>query len=284
MRKKGRKWLLRILMIVIMLTGAARLFMYKIRNGFPVSYETDPPRTDFPKGKPAVLVFSKTTGYRHSGSIDAAKKVFQQLGNQHGWFVYETEEGGVFNPAQLRRFQVVIFNNCTGRLLNKQQQQAAMQYVTAGGVLMGIHGAGDFSHDDWPWYKTHLVGTEFSHHPLKPQLQAASVHRENAAAAALLTRIPATWTHTDEWYIYFSQPRNVHVLAYIDGTRIIPDGNLPLMGGKNFGMGMYHPVAWYRSVGKGKTFYTSMGHNAAVWKDSNFVQLLDNALQWSVKP
>jgi hypothetical protein len=47
-------------------------------------------------------------------------------------------------------------------------------------------------------------------------------------------------------------------------------------------MGTYHPVAWYHSVGKGKTFYTSMGHSKDVWQNGNFLILLENALQWLI--
>ena len=71
------------------------------------------------------------------------------------------------------------------------------------------------------------------------------------------------------------------MVSYIDGDKISPNGNLLWMKDKNFGMGKYHPVAWYGTAGKGKTFYTSMGHSGAVWQDTHFVRLLENALQWS---
>jgi len=72
------------------------------------------------------------------------------------------------------------------------------------------------------------------------------------------------------------------VVSHIDGDRIIPNGNMLFINDKNFGMGKHHPVAWYRTVGQGKTFYTSMGHSAAVWQDTHFVQLLENALRWTL--
>ena len=48
-------------------------------------------------------------------------------------------------------------------------------------------------------------------------------------------------------------------------------------------MGKDHPVAWCKQIGKGKTFYTSMGHDESVWKDGNFVQLIENAINWTLK-
>jgi hypothetical protein len=42
----------------------------------------------------------------------------------YNWFLYGTEEGGIFNPEQPEIFDVVIFGNRTGRLLNDAQQKA----------------------------------------------------------------------------------------------------------------------------------------------------------------
>lgn len=269
-----------ILSLLVLLIGAGGLFIYKVKNGFPVSYETDKPTINFPTDQPAILVFSKTTAFRHGESIDASKPIFQEMAKRNNWFVYETEDGGVFNPEQLRQFKAVIFNNSTGPVLNEEQQQALAQYVEAGGALIGIHGAGDNSHK-WPWYETNLLGTQFSHHPLNPQFQKADVQVETAVDSTLTQKLPASWNHEDEWYVFFGQPKGVKIVSYINGDKIIPNGNMLWIKDKNFGMGNYHPVAWYRSVGKGKTFYTSMGHSGAVWKDSQFVQLVENALRWA---
>ncbi len=280
--KKGIKIVLwSLLGLVVLLGAAAGLFFYKVNNGFPVSYETEKPSINFPANQPAVLLFSKTTGFRHGESIDASKPIFREMGRRNNWFVYETEEGGVFNREQLGHFKAVIFDNSTGRVLNDEQQQALSQYVEAGGALLGIHGSGDGSHH-WPWYETNLLGARFSHHPLNPQLQKTDVRVDTGVDSTLVRNLPPSWTHTDEWYIFFSQPKDVKIVSYINGDKIIPSGNLLFIKDKNFGMGKYHPVAWYRTVGKGKTFYTSMGHNAVVWQDANFVNLLENAVWWTL--
>ena len=52
---------------------------------------------------------------------------------------------------------------------------------------------------------------------------------------------------------------------------------------KNFGMGKDHPVAWYKQTGKGKTFYTSMGHSETAWQNQHVVRLLETALQWTIQ-
>jgi uncharacterized protein len=270
-----------VLGLIVLLVAAGGLFFYKVQNGFPVSYETEKPVINIPANQPAILVFSKTTGFRHGESIDASKAVFSRIAQQNHWFIYETEEGGVFNPEQLRKFKAVIFNNSTGRVLNDEQQAALSQYVEQGGALLGIHGSGDGSHH-WPWYETNLLGTRFSHHPLSPQFQKADVHVETAVDTTFTKNLPTSWSHEDEWYVFFGQPKGVKVVSYINGDAIIPNGNMLWIKDKNFGMGKYHPVAWYRPVGKGKTFYTSMGHSAAVWQEANFVRLVENALLWTL--
>ncbi len=271
-----------LLTLVILLGGGLWLFVYKITNGFPVSYETEKPAIQFPPNQPAILVFSKTTGFRHGESIEASQPVFTQMGTRNQWFVYQTEDGGVFNPDQLKQFKAVIFNNSTGRVLNDEQQNALAAYVEAGGTLLGIHGAGDNSHH-WPWYEENLLGTTFSHHPLNPQLQQAEVTLQTPVDSSWGNSLPAHWQQTDEWYIFFSQPKGTTILYAIDGNKVIPDGNMLWIKDKNFGMGKLHPVAWYKAVGQGRTFYTSMGHTKEVWSSPEFVRVIENVLQRSVQ-
>jgi type 1 glutamine amidotransferase len=268
-----------LLGFIVILGGAMSLFVYKIKNGFPVSYETEHPNIDFPKGKTAVLLFSKSTGFRHSESIDAGKKVFAELAKKNGWFLYSTKDGGVFNQAQLTNFDVVVFNNSTGRVLNDQQQKALEEYVTIGGSLVGIHGTGDNSHH-WPWYVANFIGAEFSHHAIGTELQNAEITRGDVPDSTLVAGLPDKWTHADEWYVFLENPRSkgFHVIYSIDGEKINPDGNILWVKDKNFGMGKDHPVAWYRELGRGRTFYTSLGHDGNAWKQQPFLQMIENAV------
>lgn len=265
--------------VIVLLAILLSVFMYKVKYGFPVSYETEAPTIDFPPGQRAVLLFSKATGFRHGESIEAGEKVFGDLAKKNNWFLYSTEEGGVFNPEQLAKFNVVIFNNSTGRLLNEDQQEALAEYVESGGSLIGIHGAGDDSHH-WDWYEQNLVGSLFSHHSLNPQFQETEITLDAVQDSLMSQGLPARWTHADEWYVFFENPRDkgFNIVYTIDGEKINPDGNILFTKDKNFGMGKDHPVAWYRVTGKGRTFYTSIGHDATAWKQDAFVRTLENAV------
>jgi type 1 glutamine amidotransferase len=265
--------------IIVLLGMLLSLFLYKVKNGFPVSYETEVPEIDFPSDQRAVLLFSKATGFRHGESIDAGKRVFEDLATKNNWFLYNTEEGGVFNAEQLSKFDAVIFNNSTGRLLNRDQETVLQEFVENGGSLIGIHGAGDDSHH-WDWYEQNLVGSLFSHHSLNPQFQEAEIVLNAVPDSSMSQNLPMTWTHVDEWYVFFENPRDkgFNIVYSIDGEKINPDVNMLWMRDKNFGMGKDHPVAWYRTTGKGRTFYTSIGHDATAWKQEAFVRMLENAV------
>jgi type 1 glutamine amidotransferase len=266
-----------IVILVVFIAG----FIYKVKNGFPVSYETDVPAINFPSDKTTVLLFSKSTGFRHGESIEAGKNAFAELARKNNWFLYSTEEGGVFNPEQLAKFSVVIFNNSTGRVLNDEQQKALENYVENGGSLIGIHGAGDDSHH-WHWYEKNLLGSKFSHHPIDPHLQEADITLNPVPDSAIVQGLPTTWRHADEWYVFFENPRakGFNILYTIDGEKINPSGNILWTKDKKFGMGKDHPVAWYRPIGKGRTFYTSIGHDASAWKQKAFVDMLGNVVNW----
>ena len=264
--------------LVVLLFASGSIFMYKVRNGFPVSFETEAPALEIPADKHAVLLFSKSTGFRHEASIEAGKAKFRELAKKNNWFLYDTEEGGVFNPSQLEKFDVVIFNNSTGRVLNDEQQKALEDYVNNGGNLIGIHGSGDNSHH-WDWYEQNLMGAHFSHHPLDPQLQLAEITLNPVGDSTLAAGLPAKWSHSDEWYVFQQNPRDkgFSILYTIDGEAINPNGNILWMKGMDFGMGKDHPVAWYHDAGKGRTFYTSIGHDPSAWQKEAFITMMEHA-------
>ncbi len=277
---------LTIVTLVVLLFLLFAGFLYKVKNGLPF-YETEIPKIDFPDHQPSVLLFSKSTGFRHAGSIDTAKQIIRQLAIKNNWFIYETESGGVFNENQLSKFDVVIFNNSTGKLLNDQQKLAFENYIQNGGSFMGIHGAGDNSHH-WAWYVKNLTGADFSHHAITEgfKLQNTSVQIQPGIDSLLSIGISASFDHADEWYVFYENPEKFgfHIIASINGNSINTNGNMKLLASdKNFGMGKFHPVAWYKSLDKGKSFYTSMGHDPSTWRDPNFVKLIENAMAWSIK-
>ena len=97
------------------------------------------------KGKPRILVFTKTTGFRHS-SIPVGKQAIIKLGAENGFTVDTTENADYFNEDSLKHYSAVVFLNTTDvhdSLLNNYQENAFERYIQAGGGFVGIHAATD---------------------------------------------------------------------------------------------------------------------------------------------
>jgi len=43
------------------------------------------------------------------------------------------------------------------------------------------------------------------------------------------------------------------------------------------------PLAWTRSYGQGRVFYTALGHETSVWRDARYQRILTNAILWSMQ-
>src|SRR5690349_15644213 len=105
-----------------------------------------------------VLVFSKTTGFRHD-SIPAGIRAVQRLGAQYGFNVDATEDATQFNAANLAQYEAVVWMSTTSDVLNAAQQTAFENYIKGGGGYVGVHAASDTEYT-WPWYGQ-LVGAYF---------------------------------------------------------------------------------------------------------------------------
>ena len=205
----------------------------------------------------AVLVFSKTAGFRHD-SIAAAIAAVRTIGDEHGFSVDATEDAGRFTPATLARYKVIIFLLTTGDILDAAQKAAFEQYVRGGGGFVGIHSASDTEHH-WPWYGR-LVGTWFANHP---KVQHATVDIEDRDHPST-KGLPRNWQRLDEWYNFAANPRgSVHVLATLDEATY--------SGGM---MGQDHPIVWCHNVDRGRSWYTAMGHTKQSYGEPLFRQHL----------
>jgi type 1 glutamine amidotransferase len=96
-----------------------------------------------------ILVMSKTAGFRH-GSIEAGVAAIKKLGAAHGFTVDVTEDAAVFVPDRLAAYDVVVFNNTTGDVLDPAQETAFEAYIRNGGGFVGIHAATDTEYE-WAW-------------------------------------------------------------------------------------------------------------------------------------
>ena len=212
----------------------------------------------------ALLIFSKTAGYRHE-SIPAGIAAIRALGVEHHIEVDATEAASTFTDADLMKYRVVVFLNTTGAVLDPDQHAALERFVRRGGGFVGIHSATDTEYE-WPWYGK-LVGAYFLKHP---PIQSATLEVVNASHPST-RHLPARWTRTDEWYNFRGPPgAAVDVLLRIDENSY--------RGGS---MGQNHPMAWCHAFDGGRAWYTALGHTVAGYGDALFLRHLWGGIVWA---
>lgn len=271
------KWALITLGVVVIgsiALGGYRL--YRVFYGIHV-YESLPPELPANLNPTAILIFSKTNGFREDSAVKAANAALQKIADKNGWSAVVTENGAVFNSAMLSKFKATVWNNTSGDLLTPKQRMAFQTFIENGGGFVGIHGAGGDPHYDWQWYVNTIIGTQFKGHPLNPQFQEATIHVEDPDDPAM-KGVGQTWVRTDEWYSFEKSPRGngVKVLATLDeGTY------QPKMLWKNIRMGADHPVIWEHCVGRGRVFYSALGHQASAYREQRYLGVLEGAIKWA---
>lgn len=216
--------------------------------------------------RPRVLVFSRTMGFRHA-SIPAGQAAIRALGLSEGFEVETTEDAAVFTTENLPRYDVVVFLNTTGDVLNAPQQAAFESFISAGGGFVGVHAASDTEYD-WPFYGA-LVGAYFKSHPA---IQNATLQR-TAVVHPSTTALPASFSRRDEWYDFQSLPApSISVLLTIDEASY--------SGGT---MGSPHPISWYHEFSGGRAWYTAMGHTEEAYSEPLFRAHLAAGIVWATR-
>ena len=271
------KWaLIVVAVLAVVLAVSVGLVLRRVYYGKHV-YETVPPALPAQLATPAILVFSKTNGFRHEEAIPAANAAIDAMARGRGWGTFFTENGAVFNPPDLGRFAVTVWNNTSGDVLTPEQKEAFRTYIENGGGFVGIHGAGGDPRYEWRWYVDTLLGAQFKAHPLRPQFQNATIRVEDPADPAT-AHLPAEWSRIDEWYSFTNNPRagGAHILATLDERTYSP--KLFFM---DIAMGSDHPIAWKRCVGKGRVFYSALGHPASAYQEPLHLKVLEGAIAWA---
>jgi type 1 glutamine amidotransferase len=208
-----------------------------------------------------VLVFTRTTGFRHA-SIPTGIAAVRALGAADGFAVTATEDPAAFTPSGLAGYRAVVFLSTTGDVLDPAGRSALEAYVRGGGGFVGVHSASDTEYG-WPFYGE-LVGARFAGHPA---VQPVTVRLR---PGPLTAGLPATWRVTDEPYNFRTRPQGVRVLATLDESTY--------SGGT---MGADHPIAWTAEVGRGRSFYTGLGHPDAIYADPVFRTLLAAGIRYA---
>jgi uncharacterized protein len=240
-----------------------------------------------------LLLVTVTTGFRHS-SIPTAEKVLGKLAKESGAFTIDLVQQPAneprqpqkpkdkeptaeqmaqydealakykaakadwdaavkqvltkLSPANLESYDGVIFANTTGDL-PLPDPDAFLKWLGTGKAFIGMHSATDTFHGFRPYIE--MIGGEFRTHGAQ-----ATVDCQNEDTTAPCCRhLNPNWTVHDEIYLMKNfDPNKVH--------RLLGLNNEP-----NTNAEVYCPIAWCKDYGKGKVFYTSLGHREDMWDD-----------------
>jgi type 1 glutamine amidotransferase len=247
-----------------------------------------------PKGEPKkVLFFIKSAGFPHSvvtrkdGKPSLAETVLRDIGAEHGFQVIATKDGSVFEPSQIGQWDAFVFET-TGDLttaggaeksepISPDGEKAFYDAIHGGKGFIGMHCATDtFGHfgkrskgADDPYIQ--MIGGEFIVHGDQQEVRIDIVDPDFPGLANGFGKSGNSFMIKDEWYALKNMPDDLHVILVQ-----VTEG----MKGKMYQRPNF-PITWARKYGKGRVFYTSMGHREDVWTNPNYQGLLLGALGWA---
>ncbi|KAF5545900.1 glycosyl hydrolase [Fusarium phyllophilum] len=190
----------------------------------------------------------------------------------------------------LSDYDVVALGHNTGDYLTEEGVTSLLNFVENGGGVVGIHAATSGLKTNARYTK--ILGEVFNGHP-PPQWMTLAVETpehfingheflpgpdsapEEAPACPVKTEILPTrqFPWFDEVYTFRSHPR-------IEGRTIllsVQEGNEE--GAESAGF----PLSWTQTVGKGRVYYTALGHFDEAYKDTWFMESLRRAVLWTAK-
>lgn len=218
-----------------------------------------------------MLVVTHTAGFRHD-SIAAAEAALRTVGTDSGLFQVEfcrtaDDVRSRLTTAGLASVDAVFFANTTGNL-GIPDMAAFLGWIAGGKAFLGAHSASDTYHES-PEFLA-MLGGEFSTHGSIVEAEL----RVNEPANAAVSHLAPRFRMTDEWYRFRPAGSGHTVLLSFD--RNPPDG----IG--TAGDPVDLPIAWQKSHGTGRVFYTALGHRSEVWDDPRFRMHLREAIRWAL--
>jgi uncharacterized protein len=261
---------------------------------------------------PRVLFFSKSSGFEHSVIKDPADprtkrfrpsegsavpglafEVLRDLGREHRIDFVFSKDGSLFSPRYLAQFNAVVFyttGDLTQRGVDGQPpmtpagKEALLSAVRGGLGFVGIHSASDTFHspggedegparfrDDGartdPYIR--MLGGEFILHGRQQVARLVVADRSFPGAWGFAGAVP----FREEWYSLKDFAPDLHVILVQDTSG---------MKGFEYRRPAY-PMTWAHLYGKGRVFYTSLGHRDDVWRSALFQNLIVGGLDWALR-
>jgi type 1 glutamine amidotransferase len=217
---------------------------------------------------PRLLVVTVTKGFRHD-SIPAAERLAERLAAKSGAFTVDyarTDEelAAKLGPQGRAAYAGVYFAQTSGDL-PIPDPQGFLDWIAAGHGFVGTHSASD----TFPGFAPYLdmLGAHFLRHG--PQHVTVSLLVKDPSHP-IAKAVPQPLEVLDEIYQFERyDPARVHLLLYVAKH---PETGAP---------GEF-PLAWTREHGKGRVFYTALGHRDDVLESEWYGAHLLAGILWAL--
>jgi uncharacterized protein len=247
------------------------------------------------KGTPKkVFFFTKSSGFPHpvitrkEGRLGLAERILTEIGKEHGFEVVASKDGRMFDPDKIGQWDAFAFettgdlttmgNNKDGEPMSVDGKKAFLDAIRAGKGFVGMHCASDTFHSPKEGLDPYIemIGGEFIRHGSQQKARIDVVDPAFPAAGAY----GRSFEILEEWYALKNFQDDLHVIM-VQNTKDMDK----TVTEKNKGNLVYDrpnfPETWARMHGKGRVFYTSMGHRDDVWESPLYQGLVIGALNWA---
>jgi hypothetical protein len=243
------------------------------------------------KKKQKVLYFTRSAGFEHSpvhrdgDELGFSEKVMIELGKRAGFEVECTKDGRVFD-GDLGAYDAFAFYTC-GDLTKPESKDGAppmsaagkqklLDAVAGGRGFVGFHSAADTFHSPGPANAVQteldpyiaMVGGEFIKHG--PQQVAAM--RVTGPEFPGLKGAGRSFELNEEWYALKNFAKDMHVILVQE-----TEG----MKGNCYQRPPF-PATWAHMHGKGRVYYTSLGHREDVWTNPLVQEIFLGGFAWAM--
>lgn len=226
-------------------------------------------------GTPKVLIYTRNhvtngKGFVHDNiavSVAAVKELCAEknIGSD------VSDDPAVFTADNLKNYRAVIFCNSNNEAFaNPEQSTAFTHYIENGGGCVGIHSATGSERKNKDFQR--IMGGTFVWHTPNQKFSLVVADDKHPSTAHL----PAVWNWKDEGYLCEMVP-DLQVLLEMDTTSV---ANPPRAAWPVKFEGNRFPLAWCHEVGKGRSFYTALGHAKETYADPAFRKHIQGGILW----
>jgi hypothetical protein len=219
-----------------------------------------------------VLVVTAVQGFPHS-SRPLAEKVIAGLGEETGLWTVDYVRGGPdgrgtqdfekMTRDALKNVDCIVFANTTGDL-PLPDKDAFLDFIKSGKGFVAMHSGSDTFHGWRPYIE--MLGGEFLIHHEQVHIDPINEDPEHPATK----KMGPTFGVFDEIYI----------IKNYDGSKV--HRLLTMDRHPNSGTPGEFPVAWCKNYGKGRVFYTSLGHREDVWLSQAYQDHILGGIKWAL--